>query len=235
MAEQHRDKGHFGWSGGEIPKPTGIIKPSWEKTAQEIEEEKRAKLEAEALSFAERKQKLLTKYEQFLEDTTNFDLVNKHPIQWMGMGFIVEIFVADFSDESKLLGLDDVYTKFTPYARVLSASEHNEGPKASIKPGDIVFLGDFIANVRPNKRWEEWAEAGNSNGKLTSEPPIKYIRHVHTWISESKLYFPDKAAYVLSKELTNIDENYLKVFKGPWIFILDPMSIKWPINYNPFE
>lgn len=200
----------------DIPKPTPMVKPK-----------------EPSLSIT--RDDVLAKWEEWLKDETHLKAVESLGIEWLGPGFIIEIFAPDFSDmKSKLVSSDGFYFRVSPYARVLSASPENEGPRGKLKPGDIIYLGDAAANVKKNPEWERWAMAGKSSGKLENKEPIQWIRSVHSWVQQGRLFFTDKAAYLGNNDLVQMDEQRMKIFQGPYVFEVEPNAVR-PIRItNPW-
>lgn len=229
---EHEDKLRYFQPSPKADVPPAIITG---KTRQEDEAEKLALMERKQAEAFEGNKKLLNeKYAAFLADTSSAEKLEKHGIEWGAPGFIVEVFVAEYP--SKVLVGDDISRKFTPYAKILSASPFNEGPKKNWKAGDITHIGDSYMSVQVNPIWEAWHEGQKSNARLMGKEPTQYIRKIYGWIIGGKLYAMDKAKYILTKELTILSEANIKTFQGPWTFLIDDYDIgTLKVSGNPWE
>lgn len=181
------------------------------------------------------------KFESFKKDDTNLKKVESHGLEWMLPGFVVELFVPDFSDKSFLAksGKDllgdalDIYKRYTGIGKVLSASPHNEGPRADIKPGDIVYLGDDLANMAKNHAYEEWLRASPNQIK-DKVPPIEYIQKVHRWIDGGMLYLVNRGDVTANQRGLEVSLKTIGSIKEPMVFRLPPMDVLYRVKGNPF-
>lgn len=234
MAEHH-DKGFFPQGGSPVPPGTILLTPD-QAFAAEVARDKKAKEKAKD-SYAEQVKLLAQKYEEFLADTSIAEQIEKHGIEWVGGGFIVHLFVPDFAAESKLILEAGMGQKATPYAKVISVSPYNtlEGSKR-INVGDILHLGDYLANTVTNPGWVQYMGQGQStNQKQVGKPPIQYIRAVYKFITDGKLYYPDKSKFILDSDMSLLMDKDLAKFPGPFVFELDEYSVGTKkVTRNPF-
>lgn len=177
---------------------------------------------------------LLDGYDRFVADKTNERLVAQHGIDWAEPGFVIELYVLDLKENAKALPLDDdMFIKPTPYAKILSVSPHND-PKRAWNVGDIVFMGDLVANFKLSPKWEHWSFGGKSNAKNDDPEPPKYWKYIYQWIESGKLYYPDKAKYILTPELALLTQENMNTFRGPYVFAIEPYEAKWRETGNPW-
>lgn len=233
---EHQDKNKVYSPITPVPPGTILLTPD-QAFAAEMNRDKKAKIKA-VESYGEQVQVLSQKFEDFKKDTTISEQVDKHGIEWFGAGFIVHLFVADFSAESKLILDAGLQQKFTPYAKIISASPYNTTDTAKrVKEGDIIHLGDFLATAATNPAWIQFnGQGASTNQKQVGKPPLQYIRAVYTLITGGKLYYPDKAKFLLSNEFVLLADTDLSKFPGPFVFELDEYSIGTKkINKNPYE
>ena len=164
---------------------------------------------------------IVQKYNEWLADTKHLDAVKALEIEWLGPGFIIEVFAPDFTEKSSLQGIAGLYLRISPYARILSCSPYNEGPRLdALKAGDVVYIGDVASNIKENIEWKRWAEAKEKTGtqKFETPEPIQWIRSVHAWVQQGKLFFPDKATYMADSDLVQMDQKRMNKYLGPFIF-----------------
>lgn len=233
---QHVDKGVFFQGGNEVPKGTILLTPD-AAFAAEVARDKKIK-EKSKDTYVEQVKLLAQKYEDFLADNSITEQVEKHGIEWVGGGFIVHLFVADFAAESKLILEASINQKATPYAKVISASPHNTlEPSKRINVGDILHLGDYLANTVTNPGWVQYMGQGQStNQKQVGKPPIQYIRAVYKFITDGKLYYPDKSKFILDSDMSLLMDKDLAKFPGPFVFELDEYSVgSKKVTKNPFK
>lgn len=177
---------------------------------------------------------LLEAYDRFLADKTHETTVAAHGIDWAEPGFVIELFVLDLRENQKQLPLgDDMHIKPTPYAKILSVSPHND-PKRAWNVGDIVYMGDLVANFKLSPRWESWSYGGNSNAKNNDPEPPKYWKYIYQWIENGKLYVPNKAQYILTPDLAVLTQENMNKFRGPYVFTIEPYEAKWRETGNPW-
>lgn len=232
----HEDKGRVFMPTSPVPQGTILLTPE-QAFAAEVSRDKKAKKSAED-GYVELQKMFSDKYEEFLKDTSISEKVDKHGIEWVGGGFIVHLFVADFSSESKLILDAGLYQKFTPYAKIISMSPYNTTDAAKrLEVGDVIHLGDYIATAVTNPAWNQYMGQGQStNQKQVGKPPLQYIRAVYSFITGGKLYYPDKSKFLLSNDLVLLADTDLSKFPGPFVFELDEFSVGTKkVKNNPFQ
>lgn len=221
---EHQDKNRIFIPGDKSSVPPDLS-PLKEK--DRIDQEKMIEAEKkQEEAFHLKRLELLKQYDAFVADTSVIEQIEKHGIDWGVPGFIIHCFVADFSASSKILLDDDLFRKFTPYAKIISASPLNknteESNKGDWKPGDIVHISDGLSNVQINPNWEAYQRASLSGGgKLQGKEPPKYIRKIYSWLVNGKLYVPDKARYILTNKYALLNEDSLRQYPGPYVFEVD--------------
>lgn len=236
---EHIDKGKI-WVGNsrskdDIPPDLSPITERAQKEKEQLAVMEKRQEEV----YAAKRLEMQVQYETWLKDDTTLKQIEAHGIDWGEPGFIIEIFTADFSTQTKLLIDDDLYRKFTPFARILSASPYNNSPefhgKKDWKVGDIIHLGDDMASVQVNPNWSTWVEGQKASAKLMGREPMKYIKKIYSLVFGGKLYNPDKSRQVLSNKHAIISEDSVRTYQGPWIFILDPYNVgSIKITGNPW-
>ena len=183
------------------------------------------------------KEILQQKYQAFLEDKTQLERLNKQGFKLGQPGFMVELFVFDISKEVDF-EMDDYYVRYTGIAKILQASPANKeigGGVEKFKAGDIVSVGDTMGVMTLNQEWELWFDAQRSpNNEPAENEPIKYLRRVHQWISHGKLWYMDRAEYLVKGQNLTWDEKAINNFRGPYVFQVDIQEVLGPIT-NPFE
>lgn len=180
------------------------------------------------------RQLLVEAYDRFLKDNSNIELIRQHGIEWAEPGFIIELFVLDLKEKQAQLPLgDDIFIKPTPYAKLVAVSPHNEAKRAW-NVGDIVFMGDMVANFKLSPRWEQWEYAGRANQKNIDPEPPRYGKYIYSWIEGGKIYYPDKAKYILDPELSVLTQENMNKFRGPYVFTIEPYEAKFRITGNPW-
>ncbi len=234
---EHQDKGKFYGIG---TKPTQDIPPELLTGETKDQKDKRLWEESKARrakAFVGKKEELEKQYSAFLNDNSNLKAVEAQGISWGSPGLIVEVFVADYTTNTGLLIEDDLYKKFTPFAKILSASKWNTGPKAEWKAGDVIHIGDAYMAVQVNPMWSAWQEGQKSNQKLMGVEPTQYIRKLYSWIVGGKLYTPHKADFLLDNDMAILSESTIKKFNGPYCFLIDEyelVNINLKIEGNPW-
>lgn len=189
------------------------------------------------------KEALLKKFEEFKNDNTYVDKVRKHNLEWFVPGFIVELFIADFTQLSLLTSTDSFYKRCTGVAKVLSVSSENErltnyaGSTSEaykkVKVGDIIYLGDDLLNLQLNPAWQHWYDS-NGRGVMKGVEPLKYIRKFHRWIEQGMLYLVDRGQEVVDKEGLEITLATIGELKVPMVFRLPVQDVLFKIE-NPFD
>ncbi len=209
----------------DIPPDLTPLTERAEKEKKQLEEMDKRQEEAYQLKIVE----LKAQYEAWLKDDTVTKQVEAHGLDWGEPGFIIEIFTADFSTQTKLLIDDDLFRKFTPFAKIISASPYNNAPeyhgKKDWKVGDIIHMGDDMASVQVNPNWSAWVEGQKASAKLMGREPMKYIKKVYTYVFGGKLYNPNKSRQVLSNKHAIISEDSVRTFQGPWVFLVSPYEL----------
>lgn len=238
MSEEHQDKLRVF-----MPMDTTSVPPELTRTERELKEAQKAEKLKQDLIEAEKREEatlqdkvdeLRRQWELFKADSTNLDKVTAHGIEWGIPGFIIEVFVADFANKSGLILDADLYKKTTPYGKILSASPLNESPKNEWKAGDIVYLGDGMANLLVNSDHVAWTEGKKSNARFVGPEPPAYIKKVYATVSDGRLYYPDKSRYVLTDKYTVLTQNNMKEYPGPWCVVFDQFSVPMRVTGNPF-
>ncbi len=241
---EHTDKGRSGWTpataSNDVP-PAIIGAPTREQAEAE---KKRREAEQQALlaerqeeAFKSQKAELLRMWDEFIVDRSQVEALATHDIDWADKGFMLEFFVADYTPLSKLLIEDDILRKFSPFAKIVAVSPHNDGRKHNWQIGDIVHMGDAYMNVQVNPMWSAWIEGQKSNQRLMGKEPNKYIRLIYKLLVDGKAYASDKARYMLTNKYTMLDENSIRDFKGPYVFEFsgyDYESLTKRIKGNPW-
>jgi hypothetical protein len=179
---------------------------------------------------------LKRKFEEFKNDNTNLDKVQKQNLDWLQPGVIVELFCGDFSDMSLLSATDSFYKRYTGIVKILSASKENARIAeiyGTIKPGDIAYIGDDALNIVINPAWQHWHDT-NGRGVMKGQEPIKYIRKFHRWIEHGMLYLVDRDQEVINKEGLEITLATIGDLNVPMIFRLPVQDILCRIE-NPFN
>ena len=216
---------------GGIPEPQKPANVLQEKEAEKlrlIEEKKKE-------NYAAFKQTIEKQYADFLADDSSLKQVQAHGVSFGGPGFIIELFVADFSKNSSLLIMDDIHKKVTPYAKILAVSEYNQGPKADWKVGDVVNIGDGYMNVQLNPMYAAWMDAKAANQRASTKPPPQYIKKIYSWILNGHVYAVDKAKYLMDSNSVVITEDTIRSFPGPYVFLVDDYNIgNLKITGNPW-
>jgi len=171
------------------------------------------------------------KFEEFLADNTLVELAEKSVVKMHKPEVIVQLFTADFSERSKIVGIStgDYYSRFTPIIKVLRVGEQCEAPYDTIQVGDLYSVEDQIVGQVPNPKHEQWMKHKGSPQLVTSEP-LRVIKRVYDWI--------DKYFYALNKarqscDLDRIEHMNLRIdlFDGPYTFKI-PVSKLGP-QLNP--
>lgn len=186
------------------------------------------------------KQLLHQKYQEFLKDTTQLTRLKQQNPQLLIPGWIVELFVFDTTKDVKFLH-DDFYVRYTGICKILHASPENSdtsnklSPRiANLKEGDILSIGDTMTIMGLNPEWEDWFNAQDSPNNDPGEEPKKFLRRIHHWMSQGKLWYMDRAKYLANGKNLQWDDKAINDFRGPYVFRLDPMDVECVID-NPFE
>lgn len=182
------------------------------------------------------KEDLRRKFEAFKADNTYVDRLQNQNLFWLQPGFIVQLFVADFSEVSTLAVTDSYYKRYTGIAKVLACSNENmrvADVYSSIKPGDIIYLGDDLFHVTLNAKWADW-DSNQGRGQVKGIEPLKYIRKFHRWIEAGMLYLVDRSKETIEKEGIEINLSTIGDLKVPMIFRLPVQDVLFKIE-NPFD
>jgi hypothetical protein len=178
---------------------------------------------------------LRKKYDEFLKDDTCLNKIKAHDYGWLTRGFIVELFAPDFSAESSLAGIKelDVYRRYTGIAKILSASPLNEGERANLKEGDIIFAGDDLSNMSKNPAYVGWINA-QPNQIKDKVMPIEFIRKVHRWIEGGMAMLVNRGDCVASKRGVEVSLETIGQYNEPLVFRLPEGDVLFKINGDPW-
>lgn len=177
---------------------------------------------------------LQKKYEEFLKDNSNIDKVKAQGLTWLSNGFIIEMFIPDFSDRA-LIKFDndpDVYRRYTGIAKILAASPLNDGERAKLKEGDIVYIGDDMSNMNKNPAYLGWINAQPHQVK-DKTPPVEFIRKAHRYIEMGMLFLVNRGKVTASKRGLEVSLETIGQMQEPLVFRVPPADILYKID-NPW-